>query len=248
VVQIKGHFEILTVSSRYSFIIPAYNEGALIGATIEAINSAAAGLEGGFEVVVANDSSTDRTGEIARGKGARVIDVRKRQIAAVRNAGASIATGDVLVFVDADTLVRKETLLEMQRILKDERVAGGGAKMVFDGPLPFWGKVTAGLFLFIYFRVPLAAGGFLFARRAAFEKAGRWDERFFAGEEIHLSRALKKLGKFRIAREPVITSARKFRMKSFRDHVALFKNMARKGKKGWEQREGLDMWYDGSRE
>jgi glycosyltransferase involved in cell wall biosynthesis len=233
---------------KYSFIIPAYNEEALIGATIEAIREAAAGLAGGFEVVVANDGSTDRTGEIARGKGARVVDVKKRQIAAVRNAGAAVATGEVLVFVDADTLVRRETLVELERILADAQVVAGGAKMVFDGPLPFWGKLFAGVFLFIYFRVPLAAGGFLFARREAFDKAGRWDERFFCGEEVHLSGALKKVGKFRMIHEPVITSARKFRMKSGRDHLALLRNMARKGKKGWEDREGLDMWYDGSRE
>jgi GT2 family glycosyltransferase len=111
--------------------------------------------------------------------------------------------------------------------------------------LPLWGKLTAGFFLFIYFRIPLAAGGFLFARREALEKAGGWDERYFCGEEVHLSQALKRLGKFRIVQKPVITSARKFRMKSFRDHLALFKNVMRNG---WEQREGLDMWYDGKRE
>src|ERR1051325_4063545 len=239
------------MNPRYSFIIPAYNEEALIGRTLDVLRESAAQLHGGFEIIVANDDSSDRTPEIAREKGAKVITVKKRQIAAVRNSGASIATGDVLVFVDADTLVPANTLLAMEKLLERSDIVAGGARLAFDRPPPWWGRLGrlgAGLFLIIYFAQRLAAGGFLFARREAFEKAGRWDERFFAGEEIHLSRALKRVGKLRILREPVITSARKFRMKTPREHLALFKHMARRGKKGWESREGLDMWYDGQRE
>jgi glycosyltransferase involved in cell wall biosynthesis len=233
---------------RYSIIIPAYNEEALIGPTLDTLRESAAHLQGGFEIIVANDDSTDRTPEIAREKGARVIDVKKRQIAAVRNAGASIATGAIFVFVDADTLVPVNTLLAMEKLLERPDVVAGGARLAFDRPPPWWGRLSAGFFLMIYFAQRLAAGGFFFARRDAFDKAGRWDERYFASEEIHLSCALKQLGKLRIIREPVITSARKFRMKTAREHIALLKHMARRGKKGWESREGLDMWYDGQRE
>ena len=79
------------MTPRYSFIIPAYNEEALIAQTLDMLRASAASLTGGFEMIVANDASTDRTPEIAREKGARVIDVKKRQIAAVRNAGAAVA-------------------------------------------------------------------------------------------------------------------------------------------------------------
>src|ERR1051325_7786463 len=75
------------MNPRYSFIIPAYNEEALIGRTLDVLRESAAQLQGGFEIIVANDDSSDRTPEIAREKGAKVIDVKKRQIAAVRNAG-----------------------------------------------------------------------------------------------------------------------------------------------------------------
>jgi glycosyltransferase involved in cell wall biosynthesis len=234
---------------RYSFIIPAYNEEALIGRTIDVLRASASDLKGGFEIIVADDDSNDRTPEIARLKADRVIDVKKRQIAAVRNAGASIAQGEILVFVDADTLVPKATLSSLEKLLKNTKIIGGGAYMDFDVRPPLWGRIGVRVFTFFYFKVArLAAGGFLFARREAFDQAGGWDERFFAGEEIHLSRALKRIGQLRIIREPVITSARKFRMKSARDHLALFKHMVRTGRKGWESREGLDMWYDGQRE
>jgi glycosyltransferase involved in cell wall biosynthesis len=237
------------LNPKFSFIIPAYNEAALIGRTLDVLRESASHLRGASEIIVANDDSTDRTLEIAREKGARVIDVKKRQIAAVRNAGASIATGDILVFVDADTLVPKETLLAMENLLLRPNVIGGGAYMNFDVRPPWWGLIGIRVFTFFFFNVAgFAAGGFLFARRDAFDRAGRWDETYFASEEVHLSRALKKVGKFQILREPVVTSARKFRMKSRREHIALLKHLAFKGMKGLRGREGLDMWYDGSRE
>ena len=60
------------------------------------------------------------------------------------------------------------------------------------------------------FWLRLAAGCFMFARRDAFDAVHGYDERVFCGEEILLSRALKKRGTFVIVREPVITSSRKF--------------------------------------
>ena len=238
------------MNPKYSFIIPAYNEEALIGRTIDVLRESATRLDGEYEIIVANDDSTDRTAEIAREKGAHVIDVKKRQIAAVRNAGASIATGEILIFVDADTHVTTKTLLAMEKLLLDRPdVVAGGAVMKFDVIPPWWGRVGVRIFIFFYFHLAQwIAGGFFFVRHDAFKKVGGWDEQYFASEEIHLSNALKKVGKIKILREPVITSARKFRMKKAGDHIALLKRAVRTGFKGFRSREGLDMWYDGSRE
>jgi glycosyltransferase involved in cell wall biosynthesis len=82
---------------------PAYNEECELLASLRAIRAAADAAGHSYEIVVANDSSDDRTPEIAREFGANVVDVRLRQIAAVRNAGARIAKGDIFFFVDADT-------------------------------------------------------------------------------------------------------------------------------------------------
>ena len=60
------------------FVVPAHNEEALLGHTLAAVHSAARALGEPYEVVVADDASTDRTGEIARGHGARVVDVAHR--------------------------------------------------------------------------------------------------------------------------------------------------------------------------
>src|ERR1051325_852595 len=110
------------MNPKYSFIVPAYNEESLLGATLDTLRESASALAGGFELIVVNDDSSDRTPEIARERGIRVIDVKKRQIAAVRNAGAAVAVGEIFVFVDADTLVPKETLLGMERMLADSRI------------------------------------------------------------------------------------------------------------------------------
>src|SRR5438045_3652933 len=88
-----------------SFIIPAHNEEALIGRTLAAIHDAAKELDEPYEIVVSNDASSDRTGEIALAHGARVVDIERRQIAAARNAGARSAAGELYFFVDADTMV-----------------------------------------------------------------------------------------------------------------------------------------------
>ena len=80
-----------------SFVVPAFNEETVLGRTLDSVHAAAAGSGHQYEVIVVDDASTDRTAEIARARGARVVAVAHRQIAAVRNAGARVATGDVII-------------------------------------------------------------------------------------------------------------------------------------------------------
>ena len=79
-----------------SFIVPAYNEERLLGRTLAAIHTAARELGRPYELIVADDASTDGTAAVACESGARVVGVRFRQIARVRNAGAAAAVGYVL--------------------------------------------------------------------------------------------------------------------------------------------------------
>ena len=88
-----------------SFVIPAWNEESVLGPTLEAVSIATRHLAVPSEVIVANDSSSDRTAEIASQHGAQVVPVHHRQISATRNAGARAAQGDSLIFIDADTIV-----------------------------------------------------------------------------------------------------------------------------------------------
>ena len=110
-----------------SFIIPAYNEEVLVGGTIAALYDAMDGLPLRYEIIVVNDASTDRTAEVGRSSGGRVIDVHKRQIAAVRNAGAREARGELFIFVDADTMAPESTIRAALAEMSAGAVGGGAS-------------------------------------------------------------------------------------------------------------------------
>src|SRR5438874_72022 len=123
-----------------SFVVPAHNEEALLGATLRALHEAARAAGEPYEVIVVDDSSTDGTPAIAAEHGARVVHVRHRQIAATRNAGAREAEGEILFFVDADTLANPAAVRAGLRALRCG-AAGGGCMFRFDGRLPLWARL-----------------------------------------------------------------------------------------------------------
>lgn len=230
---------------RVSIIIPAHNEERLLPHTLAALQAAIERLVQPFEIIVVNDASTDRTAQIARAHGVRVLDVDLRQISAVRNAGARVATGDVLVFVDADTLVPRATLRMALGALRNGAV-GGGAQVQFERISWFqhqFARAFASLWLSL---MRLAAGCFIFVRREAFEAVGGFDERYFIGEELFLSRALKKRGHFVMLGSPVLTSSRKLETAPTCQLLALTVRLLRQGPPAWQRREGLELWYGAS--
>jgi glycosyltransferase involved in cell wall biosynthesis len=228
-----------------SFIIPAHNEEHELAATLQAITAAAAGRT--YELIVVDDDSTDATAEIARGFGARVEHVQLRQIAAVRNGGARVANGEILFFVDADTHINAVVVTAALRAL-DSGCVGGSARLKLDREVPFWASLFITAFCAIYFAANLGVGAFIFTRRADFEAIGGFDEQYFAGEEVYLTLALRKRGRFVILREPVTTSARKVRMHSGANLLRQWLAMLLGGKRVLRQRKRLDIWYDGKRE
>src|SRR6188474_2395967 len=173
-----------------SFVVPAYNEEKCLPATLASIHEAGRALGLEYEIVVANDASTDATATVSASAGARVVTVQNRQIAKTRNSGARAALGDRLIFVDADTRVDSRVVGAAMAAM-DGGAVGGGAGAVFDeGAPPYAQRMMRRVLGFMrFFR--LAAGCFLFCRRDAFEAVGGWDERHFAGEEIMLSLALR---------------------------------------------------------
>src|SRR5688572_3670388 len=122
-----------------SFVVPAYNEEKWLAATLASIHAAANALGIDYEVVVANDASTDATASIAEAAGARVVSVENRQIAKTRNAGARAARGERLLFVDADTRV-DEAVVGAAMAAMDAGAVGGGAGAVFDEGAPYYAR------------------------------------------------------------------------------------------------------------
>jgi glycosyltransferase involved in cell wall biosynthesis len=230
-----------------SFVIPAHDEESLIGDTLAVLRRSAETLAISYEIIVVDDASTDRTAQIAREQGAAVVAVDKRQIAAVRNAGAKVARGDTLIFVDADTHVSAATLSSALRALSRGAV-GGGATLKLDPGSARWGRIIFSVMTPVIRIARWAPGCFVFVRRDAFEAVGGFDERYFATEEIVLSRALKKLGRMVIVTPAVVTSGRKTRLYSLSAFSRLLWRYARDGRKFVQRRENLDLWYKSGRE
>jgi glycosyltransferase involved in cell wall biosynthesis len=176
-----------------------------------------------------------------------VISINRRQIAAARNAGARAARGEILFFVDADTRIKQAHVVDAIAALATG-CAGGGARVGIDGFVPFWGRLFVGAFCILYFGLNLGAGAFLFTTRRNFDAVGGFDERYFIGEEVDFSIALKRLGRFKVLSEAVQTSGRKLRMYSAREIFGNFFSVIIGGRRVARSRARLHLWYDGRRE
>jgi len=230
-----------------SFIVPAYNEEHELADTLAAIDAAASDGARPYEIIVVDDASTDATPKIASNAGAKVVQIDRRQIAASRNAGGHVAQGEYLFFVDADTRINRAHVSGGVAAL-ESGYAGGSALVAMDGFVPIWGRMLLRGFSSIYFGLNLGAGAFLFTTRHNFDVVGGFDEQYFAGEEVYFSLELKKLGRFKVLREPVVTSGRKLRMYPARHFLRKFFGVVVRGPRGVRSRAKLSLWYDGKRE
>ncbi len=237
---LRRHDAAMTV--QISFIVPAYNEEALLGQTLLALHAAARAVGEPYELIVANDASTDATAAVALQHGAQVVNVAHRQIAATRNSGARAASGAWLVFVDADTLVNEEVLRAAMQALRTG-VVGGGAHLRFDGPLQPGARLFIGAGVWLLRRARMAAGCFVFCQKQAFNAVGGFDETYFGAEELVLSQALKRRGRFVILRESVTTSGRKARTHTGLDLLRLTGRVLRHGRHALQGRQGMELWY-----
>jgi len=228
-----------------SFVVPAYNEEKYLAATLASIHEAARAVGEPYEVVVANDASTDATERVALEGGARVVTVQKRQIAGTRNAGARASTGDMLIFVDADTQVNASLVAEAVAALRAGAV-GGGAPVRFDRTT-WWMRWLLAAVIPLFRLAKWAAGCFVYCTREAFEKAGGFDEAYFAAEEILFSRALKRHGRFVTLRSSVTSSSRKLDTHSVGDFAWLCVKLAAGGFGGLKKRGNTAFWYPDKR-
>jgi len=235
------------VEPTLSIVIPAWNEERTLPATLAALRAAVDALDCGAEILVVDDGSTDATAAVAEREGARVLSGHWRQIAAVRNAGARETRGRYLVFVDADTIVPAATLRRAVEVMRGGAV-GGGANVVLDAPAPWAIRVPLWIFMTTYRLLGHAAGCFVFSTREAFEAVGGFDERFFASEEIGLTKRLRAMGRFVKIRPPVVTSARKVRLYEPLPLLRQSISLLLRGPAAWQSREGLGIWYEGRRE
>jgi glycosyltransferase involved in cell wall biosynthesis len=238
---------------KLSIVIPAFNEERLLPGTLHHIRAALnAVAKPGFsdELIVCDNNSTDRTAEIARAAGARVVFEPVNQIARARNAGAKVASGDWLLFVDADSSPSPELVLDMLAAIEGGSCVGGGATARLPGA-PLRVRAWVGGWNLMSRMARWAAGSFLFAEAAAFRAIGGFSEELYAAEEIDFSARLKARFPERrfviLHRHPLITSGRKAELYTPREHLAFLWRMATRGRRALMSRDACSVWYDGRR-
>jgi len=241
---------------KISVIIPAFNEERLIGETLRQVQGATAAFSRrGWETetIVCDNNSTDRTAELARAGGAVVVFEPVNQIARARNSGAAVASGDWLVFIDADSHPSEELFSEVAGQIEAGRCLAGGCTVRLEGHY-LLGYLITRLWNSISRVGHLLAGSFIFCEAGAFRELGGFSHELYAGEEIDLSRRLKQLARSRKKRivilhhHPLLTSARKMYLYTPGEHVRFLLKAVLSPKKVLSNRDACHTyWYDGRR-
>ena len=168
---------------KLSVVIPTKNEEANIGACLDAFAS----FRNEIELIVVDNSSPDRTREIAAAKGAKVL-VQGPERCAQRNRGWREATGDYVLFVDADMIVPEATIKEILGVAE-----GGEAFYVPEVRSGAGLRLKARNFERSFYD-GTCIDGLRVIRRDGLEKVGGYDENLVACEDWDLDRRLIAAG------------------------------------------------------
>lgn len=186
-----------------SIIVPVLNEAAALGRTLAPWSN-----RDGIELIVVDGGSTDATREIAS-RHARVVQTargRARQM----NAGAAVATGDVLLFVHADTRLPDDAGTAVRTALRDANVVGGAFRLAIEPSTPALRLVAAGANLRArWFGLPYGDQA-LFVRRTTFAELGGFPDVALM-EDLIFVRRLARRGRLMLLPQAVVTSARRWR-------------------------------------
>jgi glycosyltransferase involved in cell wall biosynthesis len=196
---------------KISFVVPAYNEQALLTRSLTAISDeitrAGQTLGQDAEIIVVNNASTDRTREVAESiPGVRVVDEPRKGLVQARWCGFEASTGELIANIDADTVIPPGWLTEAMRQFERNKTLVG-----LSGPYKYYGVPNrVNLVVASYYRVAYLAylmnrfvlnagsmlqGGNFIVKREAMLKLGSPDLRFsFYGEDTDMARRLSKVG------------------------------------------------------
>ena len=242
---------------KVSIVIPAFNEERLLPGTLELVARAAQSALGGrgweWEVVVCDNNSTDRTAEIARAAGARVAFEPVNQIGRARDTGARAAMGEWLVFIDADSTPSTALLGDIAGQIAAGRALGGGVVVRLDAEAPWHARLLGFCWNSWSRLVSWAAGSCVWVEATAFREVGGFGTEAYAGEEVGLSRRLKRLARRRgkrftvLSAHPLETSSRKVRLYTPWEMARLFLRMVFSFGRAAKDPKACHLWYDGRR-
>jgi rSAM/selenodomain-associated transferase 2 len=186
-----------------SIIIPTLNEEDTIVPTLRRIHR----QEGPVEVVVADGGSSDETRSVALSHGASVLQAPRGR-ASQMNDGAKRSTGDILLFLHADTQLPPHGLSRIRRALAPPDATAGTFRLCFDDPTPLL-RFYAWCTRWPWIRLCFGDRG-QFVERPAFKAVGGFPD-WPLFEDLELAARLQRQGGFRFLDAAVTTSARRFR-------------------------------------
>jgi peptidoglycan-N-acetylglucosamine deacetylase len=191
------------VVAKISVIIPAHNEERYLRRTLEALRRQKYPI---YEVIVIANGCTDRTAEVARPRCDRLIALSQKGLGVARNLGGRIATGELIVFLDADTVLERDGL---------RRIANNFSRTDAAGTVRGRPDTDRFAYRLIYFmknfthRFSLHHGssGVIVCWKRHFIRLGGFNERLEVRENSELIERLKRFGRYKFIGQTVATTS-----------------------------------------
>ncbi|MGM0366296.1 MAG: TIGR04283 family arsenosugar biosynthesis glycosyltransferase [Actinomycetota bacterium] len=194
-----------------SIIIPTLNEEKNISSCIESILRQTPE----FEIIIVDAGSSDNTVAIAQSKKAVVLRSDKKNIGYQCNLGAKSSNGDILIFLHADTRLCENALERVRYFFKKYRGAAGGSfNMRIEGNSFFYKILSMGGNIFCAITKIHFGDRGIFVRKKVFERISGFQDMPIM-EDVDFSQRMKKHGKTKILKGPVVSSSRKFEKEPF---------------------------------
>lgn len=197
-----------------SIIIPTHNEEHYLPKLLKCIKEQD---YKDYEIIIGDSFSTDKTIEIARRYGCRIVKdmVPNGGPARGRNNGAKAAKGDMLLFMDADVRISDDFLHKAAAELKERKIDAAGCYLVpdsgniFDKFNHFVLNSWFGVMQYIW---PHMVGQCIFSKKKIHRKLNGFDETILFAEDMDYVNRSRKFGKFRMLNSvKIISSTRRFK-------------------------------------
>jgi glycosyltransferase involved in cell wall biosynthesis len=172
-----------------------------------------------FEIIVSDGLSIDNTVKIAKKYADKVVSSKDKSIGDGRNKGAKIAKGKILLFVDADTIVKSDLLVKIKEVMKNKNVIGLTTKITSKEKLSSFDFIAFKIYnyfvrasLFLSFITPQIPGVCLCIKKSIFDKIGGFNVNMKTCEDLEFCERAKKYGKFLYLNDTFVkTSIRRMR-------------------------------------
>lgn len=199
---------------KISIVIPCLNERDYLGQTLRHVLN----LSGDFEIIVVDGGSTDGTPDIVRHFSKAKLTTSAKGRSLQMNHGSKLATGEILLFLHADTLLPENAYTSIIDIFKDREVVAGSFYLKLDEN--YWimnnySKMSKWNYSFLTY-----GDHGIFVKKTVFESIGGYKPFPFM-EDVEIQGRLKKAGKFKKLNSAVLTSARRFRKNGFFKQLTL---------------------------